>query len=135
MARTVSEWTGRTDDTKAPPRVRQRIYDRDKGVCHLCKQPIKIGETWEADHVIALINGGSNTEGNLAPAHSHCHLGKTALDVKEKAKIAKVRGKHIGAVKPNSKLSSPKLPKPPLSKILPPRVRDVFGRPLSERRP
>nr|DAH75520.1 MAG TPA: Protein of unknown function (DUF2897) [Caudoviricetes sp.] len=27
-----------------------------------------------------------------------------------------------------SKLSSPKLPKPPLSKILPPRVRDVFGR-------
>lgn len=126
MARTVSEWIGKTDNAKAPPRVRQRIYDRDKGTCHLCKLPIKVGETWEADHVIALINGGSNTEGNLAPAHSHCHLGKTARDVKEKAKVAKVRGKHIGVTRPKGQIRSagfPKAPKPhpPISKALPPR--------------
>lgn len=126
MARTVKEWIGKTDNTKAPPRVRQRIYDRDGGKCHLCKQQIMVGETWEADHVIALINGGSNTEGNLAPAHSHCHIGKTALDVKEKSKVAKVRGKHIGVTRPKGAIKSPGFAKsakvhPSLSKSLPPR--------------
>ncbi|WP_457299140.1 HNH endonuclease [Phyllobacterium sp. P5_D12] len=126
MARTVAEWIGKTDNTKAPPRVRQRIYDRDKGSCHLCKTKIKIGETWEADHVIALINGGSNTEGNLAPAHSHCHLKKTALDVKEKSKVAKVRTKHTGVKRPKGDIRSQGFAKSakvhaPSSKSLPPR--------------
>ena len=126
MARTVAEWIGKTDNTKAPPRVRQRIYDRDGGNCHLCKTKIKFGETWEADHVIALINGGSNTEGNLAPAHSHCHLGKTALDVKEKSKVAKVRAKHTGVKRPKNDIKLPGFAKSakvhaPNSKSLPPR--------------
>ncbi|MEK1887957.1 MAG: HNH endonuclease signature motif containing protein [Phyllobacterium sp.] len=121
MARKVGEWFGKSDNAKAPPRVRQRIYDRDKGVCHLCKLQIKVGETWQADHVIALINGGKNAESNLAPAHSHCHVGKTALDVKEKAKVAKVRAKHTGVQKPSSKLARAKVAKPPLTKSLPPR--------------
>jgi 5-methylcytosine-specific restriction protein A len=112
MVRTVKPWSGRTDDTKAPPRVRQRIFDAAGGVCHICKLPIKTGETWQADHVKALINGGGNTEGNLAPAHGHCHVGKTALDLKEKAKIAKVRGKHIGAIRPAGKMRGPAFAKP-----------------------
>lgn len=106
MARQVNEWIGKSDDTRAPPRVRQRIYDRDSGVCHLCKLQIKTGETWQADHVVALINGGKNAESNLAPAHSHCHLGKTALDVKEKAKVAKVRAKHTGVTRPKGSVKS-----------------------------
>lgn len=126
MARKVADWIGKTDNTKAPPRVRQRIYDRDKGSCHLCKTKIKIGETWEADHVIALINGGSNTEGNLAPAHSHCHVKKTALDVKEKSKVAAVRAKHIGVTRPKGDIKSPGFTKaakarPATSKPMPPR--------------
>lgn len=106
MARPCPEWIGKHDGVNIPPRVRQRIFDRDGGVCHLCKLPIKPGETWQADHVVALINGGEHRETNLAPAHSHCHVGKTVLDVKEKAKVAKVRGKHTGAIRPKQSIKS-----------------------------
>ena len=93
MARSIKEWVGKTDDTKIPPRVRERVFDRANGICHCCNLPIKVPfETWDADHRIALINGGENRESNLAPAHSHCHIKKTRQDVAEKAKVASVRG-------------------------------------------
>jgi len=111
MARDVQEWIGRTHDTKAPPRVRQRCFDKSKGTCHLCKLPIKTGESWELDHVKALINGGENRETNLAPAHSHCHLAKTKGDVAEKKKVHRVRGKHIGAARPKQSIRSAPFPK------------------------
>lgn len=112
MSRSVPYWIGKTDDSKAPPRVRQRIFDAAGGVCHICKLPIKTGETWQADHVKALINGGSNTEGNLAPAHGHCHVGKTALDLNEKAKVSAIRGKHIGAIRPKQTIKSAPFARP-----------------------
>lgn len=118
MARTVKEWIGKTDDTKIPPRVSQRVFDRAGGICHCCKLLIKVPfETWDTDHEIALINGGENRESNLAPAHSHCHIKKTRQDVAAKAKVASVRGKHIGTKRPSSPLSGQKQPKPPTTKI------------------
>jgi hypothetical protein len=66
--RKLAEWHGKTDDTRPPPRVRLRIFDVAGGVCHVCKLPIKPDETWHADHVIALIEGGENRETNIAPA-------------------------------------------------------------------
>lgn len=133
MARPVKEWIGKHHGVNIPPWVRLRVFDRDGGICHLCKLPIKTGETWQADHVVALINGGEHRETNLAPAHSHCHVGKSAQDLREKAKVAKVRGKHTGAVRPSSKLSTrdKRAPKR-LNKQLPPRVRDVYGRPVAK---
>lgn len=107
MPRAPKEWIGKTDDAKIPPRVRQRIYDRDGGVCHWCKIAIKAPpETWQADHVTALINGGEHRETNLAPIHSHCHIEKTGLDVADKKKVAAVRKKHIGAVRPKQRIKS-----------------------------
>lgn len=122
MSRSVNEWVGRSDDSKIPDRVRQRVFDRDDGICHICKLTIKVPyETWQADHVVALINGGENRETNLSPAHSPCHIGKTAIDLKEKSKVAKIRAKFTGVKRAKSGLSRPKLPKPPISKPLPPR--------------
>ncbi len=40
MTRTTDEWIGKTDDTKAPPRVRRRIFDAHKGICFLTKREI-----------------------------------------------------------------------------------------------
>jgi hypothetical protein len=100
MPRPVPEWIGKHDGVNIPTRVRQRIYDRDKCVCHLCKLPIKSGETWQADHVVALINGGAHRESNIAPAHSICHVVKSAKDMAVKAKTAKVRAKYSGAMLP-----------------------------------
>lgn len=97
MSRAVPEWWGATDDTPAPPRVRARVFLAHGGVCHLTGRKIAPGERWELDHVVALINGGENRESNLAPALVAAHKAKTAQDVAQKAKDARVRAKHIGA--------------------------------------
>lgn len=121
MPRTVKEWIGRTDDHRAPGKVRQRVFDREKGICHLCNQPIQApGQKWDLDHVVALINGGENRESNLKPAHVKCHKEKTARDVAEKAKVAAIRAKHIGAARPKGTIKSrgfekkARVPKPSL---------------------
>ena len=111
MPRSTKEWIGKTADHAAPPKVRQRVFDRAGGVCHWCKLPIKVPvETWQADHVVALINGGANAEGNLAPIHSHCHVAKTGRDVTEKSKVAKARQQHLGIKRPKQKIRSAGFP-------------------------
>ncbi len=53
------------------------------------------------DHKTALCNGGENREGNLFPALRSKHRLKTAADVAEKSKVARIRSKHLG-IKANS---------------------------------
>lgn len=96
MSRTVEEWIGKTPDSKIPDRVRDRVFKRDDGRCHLSGRVIRPGDSWDCDHVIALINGGENRESNLAPALRDKHREKTATDVALKAKDARVRKKHLG---------------------------------------
>lgn len=111
MARAVDEWIGKTDDARAPQRVRARIFDREEGRCHICRQPI-IGKKWALDHVVALINGGENRESNLKPVHIACHAEKSAADLAEKARIASKRAAHIGAKPPpKQKIKSRGFPK------------------------
>ena len=105
MPRSVKEWIGKSDDSKVPPRVRQRVYDTHNGRCHICGLPIG-KKKWECDHIRALINGGSNREINLAPAHVTCHKDKTDKDKRQKAKTAKIRGKHTGAIQPKGQIQS-----------------------------
>lgn len=99
--RSVPEWIGATPDTPIPPRVRLRVFEAHGGVCYLSKRKIRAGEKWDADHVIAIINGGENRESNLAPALKDKHKAKTAADVKEKSDVARKRQKHLG-IKPNN---------------------------------
>lgn len=107
MARTVSEWIGKTDDHRAPGTVRQRVFDRERGCCHLCGQPIQTpGQKWDLDHVKALINGGENRDTNLKPAHRKCHKDKTRADIAEKVKVAAMRQRHTGAKGPAGNLKS-----------------------------
>ncbi len=109
MARSNDEWIGKTDDQKVPPRVRQRVFDRHNGICHLTGRKIQPGERWELEHVHALILGGQHRESNMAPALAAAHKVKTATEMKVKSKIARVRKKHIGIAKPKSSLSHPSL--------------------------
>lgn len=109
MARSNDEWIGKTDDAKVPPRVRQRVFDRHNGICHLTGRKIQLGERWELEHVHALILGGQHRESNMAPALAAAHKVKTATEMKVKSKIARVRKKHIGIAKPKSSLSHPNL--------------------------
>lgn len=96
MPRTVVEWIGSTPDTPAPPRVRARIFEAHNGRCHRTGRKIMPGDAWDLDHVKALINGGENRESNLAPILAgKPHKEKTAEDVAEKAKVARMRAKHL----------------------------------------
>ena len=110
--RTVPEWIGATPDTPIPPRVRLRVFEAHGGVCYLSKRKIRAGEKWQCDHVIALTNGGENRERNLAPALEQPHREKTRDDVREKAKVARIRAKHLGIfAKPARKLQGRGFPK------------------------
>lgn len=94
--RAVDEWVGKTPDAAVPPRVRLRVFERHQGRCHLTGRKIAAGELWDLDHVKALCNGGEHRESNLAPALRDKHREKTAEDVAEKAKIDRIRKKHLG---------------------------------------
>lgn len=97
MSRSVPEWRGRTDDSSIPPRVRMRVFSRFDGICQCgCGMTINPGERWQIDHRIALIAGGDNCENNLVPILEEHHKAKTARDVKEKAKVYRIRAKHRG---------------------------------------
>lgn len=106
MPRSVKEWIGKISDTKAPSRVRQRIFDAAGGVCHICSLPIKTAESWHADHVIALIEGGENRETNLKPAHAHCNLAKANGEKTRKAKVQRTKEKYTGARQPKGNISN-----------------------------
>jgi 5-methylcytosine-specific restriction protein A len=96
MSRATKEWIGKTHDSKIPPRVKLRVFERHGGVCHLSGRKIAAGEPWDCDHIIALINGGEHKETNLAPALRDKHKAKTADDVAEKAKVARKAKANLG---------------------------------------
>ena len=96
MSRKVKEWIGKTDDTQAPPRVRLRVFQREKGICHISGRKIRAGDHYQIEHKIAIINGGQNRESNLFPALIGPHKEKTKADVKEKAKVAAKAKANLG---------------------------------------
>jgi 5-methylcytosine-specific restriction endonuclease McrA len=108
MTRSTPEWVSTHDDQKVPPRVRQRVFDAHGGICHLTGRQIAPGEAWELEHVHALILGGQHRESNMAPALKEAHKAKTAMEMGVKAKIARVRQKHIGVKKSKASLTHDK---------------------------
>lgn len=106
MPRAVAEWVGKTPDAKIPPRVRLRVWERCKGTCHLTGRKIMAGDAWDLDHVVALINGGEHRESNLAPALRDKHREKTAEDVANKARRARIAYRHVGITAVKRKIES-----------------------------
>lgn len=108
--RKVPIWVGKTPDSPIPARVKLRIWEREKGICHLSGRKIRPGEAYDFDHKIAICNGGTHSEDNLFPALRDKHKEKTRADVAEKAYTARVKAKHLGIKKakhvlPGSKAS------------------------------
>ena len=96
-------WRGKTDDTKAPPRVCLRIFLRHDGRCSCCNRRIGPTEQWQLDHIVALINGGENRETNLQPLLTEHHRTKTRKDIAEKALSYRKRVKHLGIKRAKSR--------------------------------
>ena len=101
--RSTDEWKGKTDDSAIPPRVRVRIFDKYEGRCQCgCNRKIMVGEAWDCEDEIAIINGGQRRESNLRPFLRAHHPAKTAQDVAIKSKNYKRRAKHLGLRKRSS---------------------------------
>ena len=102
MPRAVPKWIGRTADSPVPPRVKAEIYLLAEGRCVHCTRFVD-GSALKAeyDHIIPLIIGGENRQINLQLLCEPCHAAKTKLDVKLKAKVARVRKRHLGIKKPS----------------------------------
>ncbi len=109
-ARDVPEWIGAKPDSAIPPRVKLRVWERQDGRCALTGKKIMPGDAWEVDHIVALINGGENREGNLQVVLATAHKVKTRADVADKAKVNRLRLAHLGMKpKPKRGLSHPTL--------------------------
>ena len=96
MARAVDEWIGKTPDTPLPPRVKLRILDACGHKCVSCGAELGGARLPEFDHITAIINGGSNSEGNIQALCRPCHGKKTAQDVAQKATDYRIMKKHLG---------------------------------------
>ena len=94
--RQTEEWIGRTDDTAPPPRVKDRIIERQGKCCAITGRRFRPGDRVDFDHIIALCNGGENRESNLQAIIGDKHKEKTREDVRIKAKNASVRKRHLG---------------------------------------
>jgi 5-methylcytosine-specific restriction protein A len=99
MSRSVSEWIASNDDAKIPDRVKDRIVLKAEGYCRKCSRQVGGKLRAEFDHMIPLIIGGSHRENNIQLLCHECHAAKTKLDVKLKAKVARVRKHHLGIKK------------------------------------
>jgi 5-methylcytosine-specific restriction endonuclease McrA len=55
---------------------RHKVFDRDKGICHICKKPVAL-QKMHLDHLIPLSRGGPHTYANVRVAHAVCNLRKS----------------------------------------------------------
>lgn len=102
MPRSLPEWVAKHDDQAIPDRVKDRIADKAERYCQICKREVGGKLRVEFDHITPLILGGKHRESNLQLLCSECHCAKTALDVRLKAKVARVRKKNLGIRKPRT---------------------------------
>lgn len=96
MTRKLPEWIGKTADAAIPARVKERIARAAGDCCVRCARKVCGKLRPEFDHATPLILGGHHRESNLQLLCHECHGQKTKLDVKLKAKVARVRKKNLG---------------------------------------
>lgn len=100
MSRSNPEWIAKRDDDAIPARVKDRVAQKADDACLKCARAIRPPLRGEFDHIIPLILGGEHRETNLQLLCHECHSAKTKLDVKVKAKVARIRQRNLGIKKP-----------------------------------
>ena len=116
---------GTTKRKPLSPRERLKLFESHKGICVICKQPIRSGERWIDEHIIPLGLGGSNDMVNRGPAHFKCAEAKTGEDIPRIAKAKRSKMASLGIKKDGPKIANRgfvKAEKPErVSKTMPPR--------------
>lgn len=71
-------WRARLIAATVEPVDYEQIWRRDRGRCHICKEPVRRSLA-HFDHVIPLSKGGEHSETNIAVAHGRCNVRKNAF--------------------------------------------------------
>lgn len=103
VGRSVPEWVAKHPDQAIPKRVKLRVWERCGGRCARTGRKLQVGEPYDFDHILALANGGEHREGNLQIISREAHREKTREDVKTKAKVDRIRARHLGLSKTKSR--------------------------------
>lgn len=96
MARTVDEWVGKSDNSKIPASVKQRIVEAQDNRCALTAVEFKPGARIEFDHKTPLWLHGEHRERNLQAVLAEPHARKTKAEAPIRAKINRMKQKHLG---------------------------------------
>lgn len=104
--RSVEAWRGKTDDAMPPPRVKDRIRQRQGNKCALTGVELSPGIKVDYDHIVPLWMGGRNTEDNLQAVTSQAHKNKTKTEATVRAKCNRTRKKHLNLVDKKSSFQS-----------------------------
>lgn len=54
---------------------RLKVWERDNGICGICKQPI-VEARWHVDHIVPIARGGIHSMDNVQLAHARCNQRK-----------------------------------------------------------
>ena len=52
------------------------VFDRDRGMCGICREPVDRNEKWHIDHVVPLSKGGQHSYANVQLSHATCNCKK-----------------------------------------------------------
>lgn len=52
------------------------VFDRDKGICGICKLDVDHASPWEVDHIVPISKGGLHSYANVQLAHRSCNRRK-----------------------------------------------------------
>ena len=84
------------------------LFQREAGVCHLCRGTITPGQPWDVSHDIPLELGGADDASNWRVAHRVCHRDHTArVDVPAIAQAKRREASHMGAPVVKQPIKSP----------------------------
>jgi 5-methylcytosine-specific restriction endonuclease McrA len=63
--------------------IKESIWERDGKKCVKCEKELSLEES-QTDHILAVINGGSDEKENLQTLCKECHARKTGTDIRQK---------------------------------------------------
>lgn len=90
----MTPFTHHKRGSMTPQRI-ARIFAAHDGRCHVCTRKLRPGDDYQIDHVLALENGGTDDDTNLAPCCDHCHSEKTGADHAAAGKGRRRYSKHV----------------------------------------